>query len=59
MSAANKTRLHLPDGPAQHERDEEMAAGNAYPSIKAVAWIYNHDAAAVVETGDLGLPFDA
>ena len=59
MSAANKTRLHLPDGPAQQERDEEMAAGNAYPSIKAVAWIYNHDAAAVVETGDLGLPFDA
>jgi len=59
MSAANKTRLHLPDGPAQQERDEEMAAGNAYPSIKAMAWIYNHDAAAVVETGDLGLPFDA
>jgi salicylate hydroxylase len=59
MSAANKTRLHLPDGPAQQERDEKMAAGTTYPSIKAMAWIYNYDAAAAVETGDLGLPLDA
>jgi hypothetical protein len=36
-----------------------MAAGTTYPSIKAMAWIYNCDAAAAVETGDLGLPFDA
>ena len=56
MSAANKTRLHLPDGPAQQERDAKMAAGNTYPSIKAMAWVYNYDAAAAVETGDLGLP---
>jgi salicylate hydroxylase len=59
MSAANKTRLHLPDGPAQQERDKKMAAGTTYPSIKAMAWVYNYDAAAAVETGDLGLPFDA
>jgi salicylate hydroxylase len=56
MSAANKTRLHLPDGPAQQERDAQMAAGTTYPSIKAMAWVYNYDAAAAVETGDLGLP---
>jgi len=33
-----------------------MAAGTAYPSIKAMAWVYNYDAAAAVKTGDLGLP---
>jgi salicylate hydroxylase len=59
MSAANKTRLHLPDGPAQQKRHEKMAAGNAYPSNKSMAWVYNYDAAAAVETRDLGLPFDA
>ena len=56
MSADNKTSLHLPDGPAQQERDAKMAAGTTYPSIKAMAWVYNYDAAAAVETGDLGLP---
>jgi salicylate hydroxylase len=56
MSAANKTRLHLPDGPAQQKRDAQMAAGITYPSIKAMAWVYNYNAAAAVETGDLGLP---
>ena len=40
VSAANKTRLHLPDGPAQQERDAKMAAGTTYPSIKAMAWVY-------------------
>ena len=58
MSAARKTRLHLSDGPAQQERDAKMAAGTTYPSIKAIAWVYNYDAAAAVETGDLGLPAD-
>ena len=56
MSAANKTRFHLPDGPAQKERDAKMATGGTDYSIKAIAWIYNYDAAAAVETGDLGLP---
>ena len=59
MSAASKTQIHLPDGPAQQERDEKMAAGIAYPSIKEMAWVYNYDAAAAVETGDLGLPLHA
>ena len=58
MSAANKTRFHLPDGPAQQERDTKMAAGTTDWSIKAIAWVYNYDAAVAVETGDLGLPPD-
>lgn len=58
MSAANKTRFHLPDGPAQQERDAKMAAGTTDWSIKAIAWVYNYDAAVAVETGDLGLPPD-
>jgi salicylate hydroxylase len=58
MSAANKTRFHLPDGPAQQERDAKMATGITDWSIKAIAWVYNYDAAVAVETGDLGLPPD-
>ena len=58
MSAANKTRFHLPDGPAQQERDAKMATGTTDWSIKAIAWVHNYDAAAAVETGDLGLPSD-
>ena len=45
-STANKTRFHLPDGPEQAARDAEMAAGATDWSFKAVAWIYEHDAAA-------------
>lgn len=56
MSTANKTRFHLPDGPAQLERDAKMAEGGTDFSIKAIAWIYGYDSAAAVETGDLGLP---
>ena len=56
MSAANKTRYHLPDGPAQQERDAKMADGSTDYSFKAIAWVYNYDAATAVETGDLGLP---
>ena len=44
MSAGNKTRFHLPDGPEQQERDARMASGSTDWSIKAVAWIYGHDA---------------
>jgi salicylate hydroxylase len=56
MSATNKTRFHLPDGPAQQERDAKMADGSTDYSVKAIAWVYGYDAAAAVETGDLGLP---
>ena len=58
MSAASKTSLHLPDGPAQQDRDAKMAAGTTYPSNKAMAWVYKYDAAVAAETGDLGLPPD-
>jgi salicylate hydroxylase len=44
LSAANKIRFHLPDGPEQQERDEWMASGSTDWSLKAVAWIYGPDA---------------
>ena len=44
-STENKTRFHLPDGPAQEERDARMAAGATDWSFANVAWIYAHDAA--------------
>jgi salicylate hydroxylase len=46
MSAANKTRFHLPDGPAQQERDARMANGSTDWSFTAMAWVYGHDAGA-------------
>jgi len=46
LSAHNKTRFHLPDGPEQQQRDAEMAKGSTDWSIAAVAWIYGHDAGA-------------
>ncbi len=47
MSANNKTRFHLPDGPGQRARDAEMATGSTDWSFQAVAWIYEHDAAVI------------
>jgi salicylate hydroxylase len=47
MSADNKERFHLPDGPQQRARDAQMAAGSTDWSFDAVAWIYQHDAAVV------------
>jgi salicylate hydroxylase len=44
LSEVNKTRFHLPDGAAQRERDKQMASGGTDFSIKAVEWIYAHDA---------------
>ncbi len=40
----NKTRFHMPDGPAQQQRDAEMAKGMTDWSFKAIAWLYAHDA---------------
>jgi salicylate hydroxylase len=56
MATVNKTRFHLPDGPAQRERDAKMAEGGTDWSIKAIAWIYGYDSAGAADTGDLGLP---
>jgi len=47
VSTENKTRFHLPDGERQRERDAAMAGGGTDFAIKAVEWIYAHDAAAV------------
>jgi salicylate hydroxylase len=47
LSTANKTRFHLPDGDAQRERDRQMATEATDWSFDAIAWIYEHDAAAV------------
>ncbi len=44
MSATNKTRFHLPDGPAQRERDAAMAGGATDWSWAAIAWLYEYDA---------------
>ena len=48
-STDNKTRFHLPDGPEQQQRDALMSAGSTDWSFKAVAWIYEHDAALTSE----------
>ena len=56
MASINKTRFHLPDGPAQQERDQMMAGGSTDWAIKAISWIYEYDAAAAVRTGNSGLP---
>jgi len=47
LSTENKTRFHLPDGPEQRERDARMAGGSTDFALKAVEWIYSHDAAAL------------
>jgi salicylate hydroxylase len=44
MSATNKTRFHMPDGPAQRERDAEMARGGTDWSRAAITWLFAHDA---------------
>ena len=46
MSALNRTRFHLPDGPEQQARDAQMA-GNGDRSLANIGWLYEHDAAAV------------
>ncbi len=46
MSRANKTRFHMPDGPAQQARDAEWAkSGDRSPD--ALRWLYDHDPAAL------------
>ena len=50
LSRANKTRFHMPDGPAQEARDAEWArmnngAGDRSPD--ALRWLYAHDPSAL------------
>jgi salicylate hydroxylase len=43
LSRLNKTRFHLPDGPEQQARDEQMrTAGDR--AIANIDWLYAHDA---------------
>jgi salicylate hydroxylase len=51
LSAGNKNRFHLPDGAEQEERDAQMASGSTDWSIKAVEWIYGHDAGGLESPG--------
>lgn len=44
MSRANKTNFHLPDGPAQIERDGKMTSGTTDWAAGSTAWLYDHDA---------------
>jgi salicylate hydroxylase len=46
LSEANKTRHHMPDGPAQQAREAAMARGGTDFSPEAVAWLYGYDAGA-------------
>jgi salicylate hydroxylase len=52
-SWANKTRFHLPDGPAQVERDALMTKGMTDWSYHAVAWIYGHDAGVLADRPEM------
>ena len=47
MSAGNKTRFHLPDGPAQRDRDRQLSAGSQAWAFNGLGWLYEHDAALV------------
>lgn len=57
ISADNKTRNHLPDGPAQRERDARMATSPTGMSFESVAWIYQHDAGTIDAGTSRGHPF--
>ena len=48
MSRTNKTRFHLPDGPAQEQRDAEWTRA-ADRSPETLRWLYGFDAAAATD----------
>ena len=50
MSADNKLRFHLTDGPEQQARDAAIASGSTDWSLSAIGWVYAHDAG-VLEPG--------
>jgi salicylate hydroxylase len=47
LSAVNRRRFHLPDGPEQHERDALLVTSGDR-SFAALKWLYEHDAATAV-----------
>jgi 2-polyprenyl-6-methoxyphenol hydroxylase-like FAD-dependent oxidoreductase len=55
MSRANKTRFHLPDGPAQEARDAEWArTGDRSP--ESLRWLYDFDPSALPVHQPRGAP---
>jgi salicylate hydroxylase len=46
-SQENKTRFHLPDGRQQRERDALLGNASTDWFLKAIAWVYGHDAQAM------------
>lgn len=46
-SKENKTRFHLSDGPEQRERDAQLGNASSDWFLKAIAWVYGHDAEAM------------
>jgi salicylate hydroxylase len=57
MSWENKTRFHMPDGPAQVQRDAMMAKGMTDWAYRAVAWVYGHDASVLPDSsGGAAIP---
>jgi salicylate hydroxylase len=48
LSTHQKTRFHLPDGRQQWQRDAQMATEATDFSLDAIAWIYGHDAGALL-----------
>ncbi len=46
VSATNRARFHLPDGPEQQARDIQMATSGDR-SLANIGWLYDHDAAVV------------
>jgi len=55
MSADNKLRFHLPDGPEQQARDAAMAGGGTDWSLSAIEWVYAHDAGVLEPGSDASL----
>src|SRR4051812_37202891 len=47
VSAVNRKRFHLPDGPEQRERDALMTT-NGDRSLGALRWLYEHDAGSAI-----------
>jgi salicylate hydroxylase len=46
-SKENKVRFHLPDGPLQRERDAQLCDAATDWFLKAMSWVYLHDAGTV------------
>lgn len=47
LSAVNRTRFHMPDGPEQQKRDALMVSSGDR-SFAALSWLYDHDAAMAI-----------